>query len=472
MASVSETWIDANDPRLQNLRNDNVRWWMAFNDPTLDQLMVAASQQNLSLRVAGARILEARAQRGIANGNLFPQQQGAFGLYSRNALGNIYPLNEFPGLGHYFDNSVVGFNATWELDFWGRFRRSIEAADANLDANVAGFDNVLVLLQAEVAANYIQMRAFEERIELAKKNIELQKETLRIIDMRARAGLVTELDVQQATANLAATEALIPMLSAGHRRTQIRLCILMGEPPHELSAAVHSPGVIPAPPPDVVLGIPAELLRRRPDVRLAERKAAAQCAQIGIAEAEFYPHIGITGVIGYDSEQFNHLFEPRSVIGAVGPGFQWNILNYGRLKNNVAAKQAKFEQAVLEYQDTVLEANADVENSVTAFLREQDRAQFLNICTQAASRSVDIAMKQYEKGLIDYQPLLDSQRVLVHQQDIQAESRGLIGVYLVGVYKSLGGGWQARLEPVSPTSPMSPTVVPIPVPLDGPVLAQ
>ncbi len=338
---------------------------------------------------------------------------------------------------------MAGFNAAWELDFWGRFRRAVEAADANLDAQCANYNNVLVLLQAEVAANYIQMRAYEERLQLARKNVALQKETLRIISLREQKGLVTELDVQQATYNLGQTESMIPILEAGRRRAQNRLCILMAKPPRELSQIVNSPGSIPVLPQKIVVGIPAELLRRRPDVQQAERAAAAQSAQIGIAESEFYPHIAITGTIGVQAEQFSHLFTPQSLAGQIGPGFSWNLLNYGRIRNNVRAQGARFQQAVLTYQDTVLRANEEVENAIVAFLREQDRVASLTRSTKAAARSVELASQQYEKGMIAYQPLLDSERVLVQQQDTLAESRGLIGLNLIAVYKALGGGWQA-----------------------------
>jgi NodT family efflux transporter outer membrane factor (OMF) lipoprotein len=299
---------------------------MAFCDPTLDQLVAEASQQNLTLKVAGFRILEARAESGIAAGNLFPQQQEATAQYSRNAMSqNAYPFSVFPLPRYYFDNWSAGFDAAWELDFWGRFRRAVEAADAHLDAQVADYDNVLVLLQAEVATNYIQMRAYEERLELARKNVELQKETLRIVTLREQQGLLTELDVQQATVNLGTTESLIPTLVTGHRSVQNRLCTLMGEPPRQLTQTVKSPGSIPLPPQEVVVGIPGELLCRRPDVRQAEREAAAQSARIGIAEAEFYPHIAITGSIGVQAEQLNQLFESSSLVGAIGPGIHWNI---------------------------------------------------------------------------------------------------------------------------------------------------
>ncbi|MCE5269034.1 MAG: efflux transporter outer membrane subunit [Planctomycetaceae bacterium] len=468
-APTSEMWIDANNPRLKCLSGNGACWWTVFNDPTLDTLIAATANENLTLKMAGCRILEARAERGVAVGNLFPQQQQLEGSYTRNALGNGYPLNLFP-IGHYYDNTLLAANAAWELDFWGRFRRAIEAADANLEAQCAGYNNVLVLLQAEVASNYIQMRSFEERLQLAQRNVNLQRETLRIISLREKAGLVTELDVQQATYNLGQTESLIPVLDAARRRTQNRLCILMAKPPQELSGMIPTPGAIPAAPPDVVVGIPAELLRRRPDVQQAERVAALQSARIGVAEAEFYPHIAITGTIGVQAQNFSNLFNSNSVVGQIGPGFNWNVLNYGRIKNNFLAQDARFQQAVLNYRDTVLRANEEVENGIVDFLREQERVAALTLSTNAAARSAAIATQQYEKGVIYYQPLLDSERVLTSQQDTLAESRGLVALDLVAVYKALGGGWQATSEAHPPqrdvaASPqLAPPPDPIPVP--------
>lgn len=445
-AQTAEHWIDADNLRIKSLQGDNPRWWPLFNDQTLDYLVNTATSENLTLKTAACRILEARAERGVASGYLFPQQQQMGGSYSRNALGNGYPISAFSHMlpTSFYDNWSTGFNAAWELDFWGRFRRAIEAADANLDAQCANYNNVLVLLQAEVASNYIQMRAYEERLQLIQKNVGLQKETLRIIGLREKSGMVTELDVQQATYNLGQTESMLPVLDAGRRRALNRLCILMAKPPQDISQIIRSPGIIPIPPSEVIVGIPAELLRRRPDVQQAERIAALQSARIGIAEAEFYPHIAITGSIGVQTQNFSNLFDSKSLVGQIGPGFNWNVLNYGRIKNNVIAQDARFQQAVLTYRDTVLRANEEVENGIVGFLHEQDRVASLTMSTTAASRSVEIATKQYEKGTIDYQPLLDSERVLTQQQDTLTESRGLVGIHLVAIYKALGGGWQAQ----------------------------
>jgi NodT family efflux transporter outer membrane factor (OMF) lipoprotein len=468
-ASVAESWIEASDPRLRCYEVDNACWWTAFADPTLDQLVAAASQQNLTLKMAGCRILQARAEYGIAAGNLFPQQQTMTAQYTRNAMSaNAYPFNLIALPTYDYSNWQGGFNASWELDFWGRFRRAIEAADANLNAQVEGFDNALVLLQAEVATNYVKMRSYEERLGLARKNLDIQRETLRIVTLRERQGLVTELDVQQATANLGRTESLIPSLQTGRRMAENRLCVLMGEPPNDLARRMRSPGMIPNPPQEVIVGIPAQLLLRRPDVRQAERQAAAQSARIGIAAAEFYPHIAITGTIGLQAERLNQLFEAGSLAGAIGPGISWNILNYGRIVNNVRSQDAQFQQAVLDYRDTVLRANEEVEDGIVSFLNEQDRVKSLDKTARASARSVQLAMLQYEKGLINYQPLLDSQRDLLQQQDALAQSRGMVGENLIAIYRALGGGWRARLagpqgaapQPVPPGAE-----IPVPAPL-------
>ena len=466
-ANVAESWVEANDPRLLGAGPDNACWWTAFGDPTLNQLVAQAAEQNLTLKTAGLRILEARAERGVAEGNLFPQQQEATAQYSRNAMSaNAYPFNIIPLPTYSYDNWSAGFDAAWELDFWGRFRRAVEAADVHLDAQVEGYDNVLVLLQAEVATNYIQMRAYEERLELARKNVALQTETLRIVTLRQQQGLVTDLDVEQATTNLGTTESLIPTLRAGHRRAQNRLCVLLGEPPYRLTERLNSPGAIPLPPQEVVVGIPAELLRRRPDLRQAEREAAAQSARIGIAESEFYPHMAITGTIGLQAQQASQLFESNSLVGAIGPGIRWNILNYGRIRNNVRAEDVRFQQAIVNYRDMVLRANEEVENGLAGFLSEQDRVRLLDKTTRAATRSAAIATRQYEKGMISYQPLLDSERALVQQQDALTESRGLVGINLVAIYKALGGGWQARLpsNQPQPEPVAAPAGAPMPLP--------
>lgn len=450
-APAADQWIDSASSNLRSDDADYACWWGVFHDPVLNQLVDTAYQQNISLKTAAYRILEAQAIRGVAGGNLFPQQQQAYGQYTRIQYSNNgYPFGTFaqdvPNFKLSFDDWQTGFNASWELDFWGRLRRGIEAADAHLQAQVEGYDNLLVILQADVATNYIQMRAFEERIALVRKNIDLQRRTVEIASARFKAGIVTELDVQQAKAALATTESLLPTLETGQRRTQNRLCILTGAPPRDLAQEVGVSGTVPVPPVEIVVGVPANLLRRRPDVLQAEREAAVQSARIGIAKAEFYPHIAITGTVDLDSQYLSRLFESGSLAGQLGPGFRWDILNYGRLLNNVRAQDARFQQAVFTYRDTVLRAEEEAENAISAFLHEQTRVKSLEQSAVAAARSAELALMQYEKGIINYQPVLDSERVLVQQQDSLTESRALVAANLVAVYRALAGGWTTRLE--------------------------
>lgn len=447
-APVASQWLDHDNPKIKQQATDYSYWWATFNDPMLNDLVRNAYEQNLTLKMAGARILEARAQLGMAQGNLFPQQQQADGAYSRTQMSsNSYPFGAFPLPKMAYDNWTVGFDAAWELDFWGRYRRAVESADANLSVQLENYDNGLVILQAEVAATYIQLRTLENRLALAQKNVDLQRKTLRITRDRFEAGLVSQLDVKQAESILGGTESLLPTFEAGRRKAKNRLCILLGMPPSAIETTLGQSGRIPHASPTVAVGIPAELLTRRPDVRRAERKAAAQCEQIGIAESELYPHISITGMIAFDTEYLNQLIASNSIAGSVGPRFRWNILNYGRLRNNIRVQDARFQQLVLDYQQTVLRANEEVENAITSFLHEQIRVKYLEASTKATAEAVELANLQYDQGLVDFQRVLDSERALVVQQDALAESQGGVATNLVAIYKALGGGWRMRCGP-------------------------
>ncbi len=456
-AQVADAWIDAHEPELtmrsEARRPNNERppistiaWWTLFNDPALTQLIAQATASNIPLQIAAERVIEARAQLGVVRGTLWPQQQEMKGTYQRNQFsGKAFPWGRFP-IRRTFDHWSVGFEAAWELDFWGRFRRAIEAAEANLEAQLASFDEMLVILQAEVATNYIQLRTFDERLTLAKENLDLQRKTLNIVKARFDAGLVSGLDLRQAETIVASTEAIIPMLELGRRRAENRLCTLLGIPPQDLDP-VLTPGTIPDPPAEAVIGLPADLLRQRPDIRRAERLVAAQCARVGIAEAELYPHFALTGTLNWEAEKFGDLFSGKAIAGRVGPAFSWKILNYGRLWNNIWAEDARLRQAILSYQETVLRAAEEAEGTIAAFLQEKRRSRALEAAAQATEQAVRLATALYQQGVIDYQRLIDSQRVLLQQQDALAESRGNVALYLVALYKALGGGWQVRLLP-------------------------
>jgi NodT family efflux transporter outer membrane factor (OMF) lipoprotein len=448
-APAAQTWIDADDKRIRSEADDLSKWWCVFNDPGLDSLICCAYRQNLTLREAGCRILEARAQLGVATGQLFPQNQYLSGDYTRNVLSKK-TSNGDNITKPYYDQWNYGFNLNWELDFWGRFRRAIESNAAALDASVEGYDDILVTLLGDVAANYVQMRTLEGRIECANANVKLQRETMTITEARFKGGNTSELDVYQARSTLEQTEAQIPELEISLRKTVIQLCILLGMPPEELRSKL-GPAPIPTAPPDVAVGVPADLLRRRPDVRHAERLAAAQCAQIGIAQADYYPAFSINGTIGYSAQQFPELFHSAALNGSVGPSFQWNILNYGRIMNDVRFQNAKFQELVYAYQRTVLNANQEVENGLVTFLKAQRRTMLQSASVEDAEKAVVIVLAQYKAGQIDFTRVTQLEQFLVQQQDVLTQARGEIATGLIQVYKALGGGWQIRINGCEPT---------------------
>ena len=396
---VASEWIDLQDARVRTEPADLAAWWCVFGDPTLDSLVQNAYQQNLSLRVAGSRILEASYRRRIAAGYMFPQLQDITGSFSANKQSANVAL---PSPELWFTNWDCGFNATWELDFWGRFRRAIEAADAELDASIENYDNALVLLLAEVSTSYVEYRTFQQRLRYAQDNVAAQEQSLKVAEDKLKFGAATERDVQQARTVLEQTRSAIPLFQAGQRVESNRLCTLLAMPPRDLEAEL-SESPIPTAPPEVAVGIPADLVRRRPDVRRAEREVAAQSARIGIAESDFYPHISLGGTIGVASEDFGNLFDgQRSAFGGIGPAFRWDVLNYGRLLNNVRAQDAQFQQLVYTYQQTVLDAGREAEDGIVRFLRSQERALSLEACVVAAARTREITFDQYRQGAVEF----------------------------------------------------------------------
>jgi len=337
-APIQQTWQEqtalARDGEV-----DLNKWWAVLQDPVLNQLIESAYRQNLSIQVAGLRVIEARAQLGIATGSQYPQSQRIVGGAEHVDLSENAP-NYNPLLDKSYQQYAIGFDAAWELDFWGRYRRGIESAEASLNASVADYDDALVTITAEVARVYITIRTLEERLRLASDNVKLQTRSLQIATIRFENGLVTELDKQQALSNLSDTQASIPVLERSIRQARNGLSVLLGITPGQLNEVMTGDGKIPSPPAEVVAGVPNDLLRRRPDVRRAEQVAAAQSALIGVAKADLYPSFSLVGSIGYQSSNTGQssggdLFNSESLTGSIGPGVSWNIFNYGRIKNNV-----------------------------------------------------------------------------------------------------------------------------------------
>lgn len=435
-APAAPVWIDHADPRVKSEPAQDCAWWTVFEDPTLNGLIDMAYRQNLDLRAAGTRILEARAQRNISVGNLFPQSQSATTLYAHGQLTENLQL-PLPGNINVW---ASGFNASWELDFWGRYRRSVEAANADLGASVESYGDTLVMLLSDVARNYVQLRTFEQRLEYARKNVEIQTGSMRLAEERFERGVATELDVRQARTSLAQTESAIPPLEIGRRQAGNRLCILLGLPVHDLAGELPK-GPIPQAPPTVAVGLPADLLRRRPDVRRAERQVAAQSARIGVAESDLYPRLALNGFLGYAADDIERLFAAKSFTAFIIPTVQWNVLNYGRIANNIRVQDARLEMAALQYQQACLNAGREVEDALVGFLQSQQQAGSLKRSVGEAERSVELVTTQFKGGITDFNRVFNTQGVLVSQQDLLAQAEGNIALNLVSVYQAIGGAW-------------------------------
>ena len=364
--AVLPGWTEADEKGVTDAPADYRAWWRVFEDPVLNRLVESAYQQNLSLRVAGVRVLEARAQLGIAVGQLYPQSQQAIGSLQWNRVSQHSTL---AGLSQpTYTQDEIGAAASWEIDFWGKFRRAIQSADALLLASVADYDSTLVSLSADVASSYISVRTLEKRIAIARENVETQRESVKIAEARLFWGTASERDVAQARTVLADTEASVPALQSQLQQAKHALSILLGLPPGDLTELLAGPEAIPAPPPQIAVGIPADLLRRRPDVREAEYTAMAQAAQIGVARAQLFPAFSLSGTFTFVSttvpgSKLSDMFLWASRDYTAGPAFQWNLFNYGRLTNNVRVQDARLQELLITYQNSVLKAQQEVEDA-------------------------------------------------------------------------------------------------------------
>ena len=451
-APEPEKWLESNDPEIKTQDADFSAWWTILNDPVLNDLVQAGYQQNLPLQIAGLRIYEARAQLGIAFGFQYPQTQQGLGSTALNQTSRNAPNNA--AADRYYSTYDIGLDAAWELDVWGKFRRAVQTGVASLEASIADYDDILVSLTSEVARTYFVLRTSEERLAAALQNVKIQKRSLEIAEVRFKAGAVTELDVTQARSLLKGTESLIPGFETDIRRAKNALAILLGKLPGEIDAMLGGPGLIPEIPAEVAVGIPTELLRRRPDIRFAERQLAAQSAQIGFAKADLFPHFSLFGTLGFqtsdhtnfqsNNSKAHNLFDKDSLTYQAGAGFNWDLFNYGRITNQVRVADARFQELAVNYEDTVLRAAQEVEDAMVGFLQSQDAVLYLADAVKASKRSVDLSMIQYREGLVDYQRVLDTQRFLSEQEDDLVFTAGSVGLNLGSMYRALGGGWEIR----------------------------
>ena len=439
-ASVPASWREEPGSGLAPGTAELAGWWRRLDDPVLEDLVERAARQSLDLRGSWARLREARALRGVAGAERLPSLDGGLS-YQRRGESDSTPLGGFvPD----HDLWTAGLDAAWEIDLWGRIRRSVEAADAELAASVEDLRDVAVSVAAETAIHYVDLRAFQRRLAIARSNVDLQEQTLELVRARFEAGLVGERDLAQALTNVATTRSRLPELEIGQRAAENRLAVLLGLPPGALAAELAPEQPIPVPPVEVAVGVPADLLRRRADVRRAERVLAAETARIGVAEGDLYPRLALFGSIGVASEDFSDLFDSASGFFGIGPSIRWSIFQGGRLRARVEAQEARAEQALVAWEGAVLGALEETENAMTAFVREQARrAALLDAQTQAA-RAVELARTQYREGVTDFQAVLDSERALALLQDDVARSEAAIATDLVVLYKALGGGWEGE----------------------------
>src|SRR4051812_17463544 len=451
-AEVGQRWL-ATDPRLATETAADSLWWKAFNDPALDRLIDLAFRQNLPLQIAGLRIVEARAQFGVATGRQFPQTQAL--TANVTAIGLTQPIADVLMINRNLLNYQAGFDAAWELDFWGKYRRGVESEAAVLLASVADYHAALVSLTAEVARTYVAMRTSEVLIRQAQENAKIQEEALAVAEARFKNGATSELDPTQATALLESTRATIPQLEAVLQQRRNALATLLGQPAGSVGALLGGAQTIPEPPPKVAVGVPAEMLRRRPDIRAAEMAAAAQCARIGVAKSELFPSFSLLGSIGLNA--FNKgpgshtLFSTSSIFYSVGPAINWPFFNYGRLTNAVRVEDARFQETLVAYRDTVLRAAQEVEDALAGFLNAQRAQTSEQKAVTAALRAVELSLVQYREGAADYQRVLDAERSLLQEQNRSAEQTSSVATNLVALYKALGGGWEVRGgQPVVP----------------------
>jgi len=440
-AAVPPAWREAAGSGLVHGETDLATWWRRLQDPVLDGLVERATRQGLDLREALARVREARALRGVADADRFPTID-AEASYQRHGESENTPLG---GLVPDSDLFAAGFDTSWELDLWGRVRRSIEAADADLGASVEDARDVAVTVAAETARAYIELRSFQARLAVARTNVALQKETLDLARTRLDAGLVGERDVAQAGSNLESTRSRVPALEVGLRASENRLAVLAGLPPGALAAELAEAAPIPVPPTELAVGVPADLLRRRADVRRAERVLAAETARIGVAEGELYPQLTLGGSLGLAAERPGDLFESGSEVFSLGPSLRWNLFDGGRLRRRVEAQDARAQQALVRWERAVLVALEETENAMTAFGREQARRGSLLLAAAEARRAVDFARTQYREGLTDFQTVVDTERTVAALEDEVAQSEAAIATSTVAVYKALGGGWEGEV---------------------------
>ena len=418
-------------------------WWTALDDPVLSGLIGRAVAGNLDLQTAGSRVREARARRGIARGGLLPAfNAGASATSSRTDVRRGFDTN-----GQVYSTSL---DAGWELDLFGGVHRSVEAATADVNAVEENLRDVLVSLLAETALNYIDVRTFQARIAAAEASLKAQEETYQLVQWRLQAGLDDDLVAQQARYNLENTRSQIPGLRTGLQQAMNRIAVLLGQAPGALEAELERPRPVPVPPEEVAVGVPADIVRRRPDVRRAERELAAQTARVGVATADLYPRLRLNGSIGVETLSFREPAASRTSFASGGPAISWAVFD-PTVRPNIEVQSELQAQALIQYEAVVLGSLEEVENAMVAYAQEQRRRENLREATKAAQAAAEMAQFKYQAGLTDFSNVLDAERSLLSFQDQLNQSDGTVTANVIRLYKALGGGWTSMAaEPASP----------------------
>ncbi|MEI6892576.1 MAG: efflux transporter outer membrane subunit [Pontiella sp.] len=439
---IPDAWHEAVQDEFKSGEPDLQTWWTVFNDPTLNMLIERASTNNLDLKTAVARIEQSASLLGVSASQWWPE-------LSAGGSASTYKITQANTYGGAIDREGelydVGISMAWELDLWGRIRRSVESADASLQASVENYRDILVVLYSDIALNYINVRTLQERIHYAENNLEAQNETLTLTKNRFDSGLVPALDVSQSQLNHSRTQSVIPPLKLELVEAINRLSVLMGEMPYALYKELEEIKPIPTVSGDLIVGVPADLLRQRPDIRRAERELASQHALIGATKAELYPTLSLPGSLAVQTSG-SDLFTGDNLYYSFAPQLRWNLFNGKRIRSQVNAEEAGTKAALYTYEQALLLALEEVEYQMAAYANETDRAGFLDVAAASAERSVELVTELYTSGLTDFQNVLNMEQALLDQQDQLALSKGLISAHLVGVYKALGGGWDMSAE--------------------------
>ena len=448
-ALIPSQW-NVDQPRGTSASEPVEQWWASFNDPEFDKLIRQAIRSNLDLKTAAAHVTEARAERGISNSDLFPTVQAAASA-TRDRVAVIVPptgaQKSAKVVPAEFNNYQAGFDASWELDIFGRIRRSRQAASADLTAAEDERQAVLVTVLGEVGRAYIELRGFQLRLEIANKNIKTQQDTLALTEARSKAGLATELDVARAKAQLDTTASVVPSLQTGIESSIHRLSVLLGEEPGALRTELLPPSPVPVLPPEVPIGLPSQLLERRPDIRQAEAQIVAATARAGEARSEFFPRVVLFGSAGRQASQLHDITLGIGNFFSAGPAISLPVFTGGRIRSEIRVQDARLKQATIAYRATILSALEETEDALISYSQEQSRRERLESAVKSNEEAVQLSSETYRAGLTDFLSVLDAERELYANEDLLAQSRATQAVNLIALYKALGGGWQPASQP-------------------------